>query len=414
MTEDLNRGDLNRGASEDTGAEVEGAEGASSTGAMSTGGASFTGTEGGEQLIGQASIMVARPEPGQTVQISAEPGQTYVLDFDPAQARALVDGDNLILVFEDGGQIVFENLVNLVQLENAPGLQYAGQDMIALLQAQGVIPGVLEGFELIAPEPGQIIIIQAALGQRFIVNFDPALARVSVEGDNLVMTFANGGQIVIQGLGALTTEPGAPTFSIAGVEIEAGTLFSQAIALSTGEAGPEAAATLEVAAGAETIPSGGVGLDLAGPGDSLDLLDAQGVIAPVERDFGLIDLEVIDPIFSPPNTPPSADPVLTPADSGTLPPALSAALAALGFTGGGGGTAITADKLDIYILQDLSGSFRDDVPNVQSALADLITLVGSTLPSDTFMGAGAFVDKPISPFGSAFAGDFVFENSQNL
>ncbi len=93
--------DPNRGVSEDTGAEVEGAEGASSTGAsstveMATGemstGASFTGTEGSEQLMGQASIVVARPEPGQTVQISAEPGQTYVLDFDPSQARALVDG----------------------------------------------------------------------------------------------------------------------------------------------------------------------------------------------------------------------------------------------------------------------------------------------------------------------------------
>ena len=152
--------DLNRGASEDTGAEVEGAEGAMSTDAMSTGamstGASFTGTEGSEQLIGQASVLVARPEPGQTVQISAEPGQTYVLDFDPSQARALVDGDNLILVFEDGGQIIFENLVSLAQLENGPGLQYAGEDIIALLQAQGIIPGVLEGFELLQPEPAHV------------------------------------------------------------------------------------------------------------------------------------------------------------------------------------------------------------------------------------------------------------------
>ena len=194
--------DLNRGVSEDTSAEVEGAEGASSTGEMSTG-ASFTGTEGSQQLIGQASVVVARPGAGQTVQISAELGQTYVIDFDPAAAQ------------------------------------------------------------------------------------------VSVEGDNLVMTFADGGRIVIQGLGSLTTEPGAPTFSIAGTEIEAGTLFGQAIALSGGEADPEAAATLEVAAGTETIPSGGVGLDDSGPGDSLDLLNAQGVIAPVERDFGLIDLEVI-------------------------------------------------------------------------------------------------------------------------
>ncbi len=88
--------DLNRGVSEDTGAEVEGAEGASSTGEMSTG-ASFTGTEGSAQLNGQASIVVARPDPGQTVEISAEPGQTITLDFNPSEARALVDGDSLIL-----------------------------------------------------------------------------------------------------------------------------------------------------------------------------------------------------------------------------------------------------------------------------------------------------------------------------
>ncbi|MCH9013679.1 MAG: hypothetical protein IIA68_11595, partial [Proteobacteria bacterium] len=396
MTEDLNRGDLNRGASEDTGAEVAGAEGAMSTDAMSTGamstGASFTGTEGGEQLIGQASILVARPEPGQTVQISAEPGQTYVLDFDPSQARALVDGDNLILVFEDGAQIVFEDLVNLVQLENAPGLQYAGQDMIALLQAQGVIPGVLEGFELIEPEPGQIIIIQAGLGQRFIINFDPAAAQVSVEGDNLVMTFANGGQIVIQGLGGLITEPGAPTFSIAGVEIEAATLFSQAIALSTGEAGPEAAATLEVAAGAEPLPSGGVGLDESGPGEPLDLLNAQGVIPPVEMEFGLIDLEPTD--LEAPNEPPSADPVLTPADSGTLPPALLSALSGLG-----GGTSGSVVNQTVTIAgSGQPGSVGYVFFTIDSDTAITITTDGPTIDPQMYL----FVND-----GSLDAGDFL-------
>ncbi len=96
----------------------------------------FTGAEGAEPLIGQASILVGRPAPGESVEISAEPGQTYVLDFDPSQARALVEGDNLILVFEDGSQIVFENLVNLAQLEDGPSIQYADMDIIALLHAQ--------------------------------------------------------------------------------------------------------------------------------------------------------------------------------------------------------------------------------------------------------------------------------------
>ena len=46
MTEDLTRGDT-----EDAGAESQ----------------SFTGAEGAEQLIGQASVMVGRPAPGALV-----------------------------------------------------------------------------------------------------------------------------------------------------------------------------------------------------------------------------------------------------------------------------------------------------------------------------------------------------------
>ena len=115
--------DLTRGGEEATGTEVKTSQSAG-----------FTGSAGAEELIGQASILVGRPAPGETVEISAEAGQTYVLDFDPGQARALVEGDNLILVFEDGSQIVFENLVNLAQLEDGPSIQYAGEDIIALGQ----------------------------------------------------------------------------------------------------------------------------------------------------------------------------------------------------------------------------------------------------------------------------------------
>ena len=100
---------LNRGVPEDTGTEVAGTEVAT-----------FTGAEGAELPTGQTSVMVARPAPGETVQIESAPGQTYVLDFNPSEARAQVDGDNLILVFEDDGRVIFENLVELAQLgENA-------------------------------------------------------------------------------------------------------------------------------------------------------------------------------------------------------------------------------------------------------------------------------------------------------
>ncbi len=292
MTEDLTRGNT-----EDTGAELANSE----PGAASQG---VTGAEGAEQLIGQASVTIGRPAAGEIVQISAEPGSTYVLDFDPSQARAVVEGDNLILVFEDGGQIVFENLVSLAQLEGGPSLQYAGEDIIALLQAQGIIPGVLEGFELTEPEPGQIIEIQAALGLRLIINFDPALAQVSVDGDNLVMTFPNGGQIVIVGLGGLADDPNAPVFNIAGADIPAATLLQTTIALAAGEAGPDATATLETAAGGEGPVGTGATQYSDDLGDTIDTLAAQGVIPPVEGDSVLIDLEVVDPEFIVEDVPP--------------------------------------------------------------------------------------------------------------
>ncbi|MCH9000626.1 MAG: hypothetical protein IID48_20505, partial [Proteobacteria bacterium] len=111
--------DLNRGVSEDTGAEVEGAEAARSTGEMATG-ASFSGTEGSGQLIGQATVLIARPGAGLTVEISAELGRAYVLDFDPAAAQVSVEGKNLVMTFADGGRIVIEGLGDLTAEPDAP------------------------------------------------------------------------------------------------------------------------------------------------------------------------------------------------------------------------------------------------------------------------------------------------------
>ncbi|NIS29796.1 MAG: hypothetical protein GWN07_06300, partial [Actinobacteria bacterium] len=145
--------------------------------------------------------------------------------------------------------------------------------------------------ELGRPEPGEVVVLSAEAGQRYIVNFDPAAAQVTVEGDNLVLLFADGGRIVIQGLGELAGAPDAPTFSIAGTEIAGGTLFAQAGALAAAEAGPEAAATLETAAAPAGPTSGGVGDYREDFDDLITLPDAQGVIPPVEMEFGLIELE---------------------------------------------------------------------------------------------------------------------------
>jgi hypothetical protein len=226
-----------------------------------------------ETQLAQAGVVVARPVPGEVVHISAEAGETYVLDFDPGDARVLVDGDSLILVFEDGGQIIFENLVAL-----------------------GVIPGVFGEVQVTEPEPGQVIVITAEGGVRYVIAFDPSAAQVVVEGDNLVLVFANGGRIVFQGLGEFAGRPDAPIFEIAGTEVPGGTLMGQAITLAEGEAAPETPVTLETAAGGEGPQGTGATRYDDDLGDPIDLLDPQGVIPPVELAFGVPDLEP-GPVF---------------------------------------------------------------------------------------------------------------------
>ena len=53
---------------------------------------------------------------------------------------------------------------------------------------------------------------------------------------------------------------------------------------------------------------------------------------------------------------------------------------------------------DVFMLQDLSGSFWDDLPNVQARFSNLYDTMTST--SDVQFGVGSFIDKPVEAFGS--------------
>jgi len=59
--------------------------------------------------------------------------------------------------------------------------------------------------------------------------------------------------------------------------------------------------------------------------------------------------------------------------------------------------------MDVMMLHDLSGSFWDDLPNVQANFSSLYD--GLTATSDVQFGIGSFVDKPVYPFGSDGAFD---------
>ncbi|TDK47461.1 M10 family metallopeptidase C-terminal domain-containing protein [Antarcticimicrobium luteum] len=58
-----------------------------------------------------------------------------------------------------------------------------------------------------------------------------------------------------------------------------------------------------------------------------------------------------------------------------------------------------ARALEMVLLEDLSGSFGDDISTVSGLADDLVTAI-SGLAADVELGLASFIDKPISPFGS--------------
>ncbi|MEL6998841.1 MAG: Ig-like domain-containing protein [Pseudomonadota bacterium] len=68
-------------------------------------------------------------------------------------------------------------------------------------------------------------------------------------------------------------------------------------------------------------------------------------------------------------------------------------------------------RYDIILTQDLSGSFSDDLPNVRTSFGSLFDDLTAN-GDDVGFGVASFIDKPISPFGSATFGDFPYNTDQ--
>src|SRR4051794_5794234 len=67
--------------------------------------------------------------------------------------------------------------------------------------------------------------------------------------------------------------------------------------------------------------------------------------------------------------------------------------------------------IDVFLLQDLSGSYGDDIATLRGLVPDLVSSLQSG-GRDVAFGVGAFIDKPVSPFG--VTGDYVYQTSLAL
>ena len=68
-------------------------------------------------------------------------------------------------------------------------------------------------------------------------------------------------------------------------------------------------------------------------------------------------------------------------------------------------------RFELLFLQDLSGSFGDDITIVQNLIPAIIADVNSLQPN-TSIGVSSFIDKPITPFG--YLPDYVYKTDQSL
>ncbi|NIA72030.1 hypothetical protein HBA54_25850 [Pelagibius litoralis] len=173
-----------------------------------------------------------------------------------------------------------------ISVTEAPGLESTGVGTAAL-KGQAVAPVTLA-----PPAPGETLVVAPQAGAIYVLDFMPQDATVQSDGDNLIFVFDDSGdggadrQIVFENLAELTGEGEAPTFQIAGTSFSTDVLFNQAQVLA-GVSDP-----LETAIGEDGDALGGGATAYSDNlGDVIELLTAQGVIAPTELQFGLAAVE---------------------------------------------------------------------------------------------------------------------------
>jgi Ca2+-binding RTX toxin-like protein len=73
---------------------------------------------------------------------------------------------------------------------------------------------------------------------------------------------------------------------------------------------------------------------------------------------------------------------------------------------------VVSDPLDVFFLQDLTGSFGDDLPNVKAVVPQAVDALKVIQPN-TQIGLGSFMDKPIGDRGDAMV-DYVYQTNLTM
>ncbi len=404
-------------------------------------GGDLSGAEGRDLLVGQGGDVqeITAPESGATKNISLGKGQTATLNFDATAATPLIEGNDFVLTFDSNGdgsadsRIVFQNLVEESQGADAPVLVIGGVELSAgLLIGQAQALGEGETLETAA---GADAGPTGGGGSQYNDNLGDVIDGLSALGTlgETELEFgllANGDDI---------TDPAEGTFDVSFITtgtavgevkggIEArdydGGFEDWGANQHIGNEGP---APMQVEfnftpADNETLDSIVIealpenAVLYIGGSDEANIYSGPFPVTITPGDF--------DQVFIKPDTNSDVDLTLNvtanisdpdSGESASIPVEVVAIIDAVAdkpIFGNEGG--LDGDGLvDLYLLQDLSGSFSDDVPNVQQAVADLIGKIkNGDFSADVHLGAGSFIDKPTGSLGSR--GDYVYKNAQDV
>ncbi|WP_085903807.1 DUF5801 repeats-in-toxin domain-containing protein [Kiloniella majae] len=404
-------------------------------------GGDLSGDEGRDVLVGQGAEIqeITAPESGATKNISLGKGQTATLNFDATTATPLIEGNDFVLTFDtndDGSadsRIVFQNLVEESQGADAPVLVIGGVELsTGLLIGQAQALGEGETLETAAgadagPTGGGGSQYNDNLGD--VIDGLSALGTIG-ETELEFGLIANGDDI---------TDPAEGTFDVSFIttgtavgEIKGG-IEARDYDGGFEDWGPnqhignEGPAPMQVEfnftpADNETLDSIVIealpenAVLYIGGSDAANIYSGPFPVTITPGDF--------DQVFIKPDTNSDVDLTLNvtanisdpdSGESASIPVEVVAVIDAVAdkpIFGNEGG--LDGDGLvDLYLLQDLSGSFSDDVPNVQQAVADLIGKIkNGDFSADVHLGAGSFIDKAIDRLGSH--GDYVYKNAQDV
>ena len=194
------------------------------------------------------------------------------------------------------------------------------------------------------PPAGQAVTIEAQGGLLYVMAFDPNLAQVQIQGQDFVLLFGDGSQIVFQNLVGLAQIGQAPLLQVGGITIGGAVILAQAEALGNQPDG-SGPPTLETAAGGQGPLGGGRTEYQDDPGTLISVLDAEGPIPFVEGGS-----ELVPPLAIPIDDPVLTDPLGVP--SGLLVPnALP-----IGGPSGSGGSAASFGFAGRPYIEDTPGT----------------------------------------------------------